>query len=232
MYNSLMVHSPLDILLKQDVRDITLVTSEEHISQFKKYLGDGRDFGAHIEYTAQTKEKMGIAIAIDSAVKYTSKFEGKYLVVLGDNYLHDQAKIPEQAFTDDNSYILTVPVEEPRHFGCPKYNEEGNLVDLIEKPQGIPPSNRAITGIYIFPARDLSSKLASLKPSARKEYEVTDLSKSYLLEGRLKEIQHEGLWIDSGSSFDHRLQTILAQAVKSVGYRTVERMLKDIKDYN
>jgi len=191
-----MVHYSLSILASAEVDDITLVSNRHHLDQFKDVLKDGiaRD-SAILRFVAQ-HDKPGIAGSI--LMMPVEKRRGPYMVVLGDNIIGGSALEYRREFDRDpnSALMLLSEVTSPEAFGV-AHIENNRLKAVEEKPEG-QDSHWAITGIYFFPP-DLFEAAAGVTPSARGEYEVTDILNWYHSRGRLRFRMLDCWWIDAGT---------------------------------
>lgn len=191
-----MIYYSLSILADAGVKDVTLVSNAEHIGLFEKLLSD--KFGGRFDimrFVAQ-RDKPGIAGSI--LMMPEQERRGPYMVVLGDNIIGGTVA-PSRAKFDrnpDKALIHLAEVPYPKMFGV-AHLEDGKLEGIEEKPDD-DSSHWAITGIYLFPS-DLFDMAASVQPSNRGEYEVTDILSGYLDQGRLEYHMLECWWVDAGT---------------------------------
>jgi glucose-1-phosphate thymidylyltransferase len=209
VYDKPMILYPLETLKSIGINDICIVTGGEHIADFMRFLGSGSEFGVKLTYKVQDAPK-GIAHALLCAEDFAKK-EEKVIVILGDN-IFEKVTVPEKAFNDRNAYIFLKEVEDPERFGVAKFDKEGNVTEIEEKPK-VPPSKFAVTGLYIYPT-DVFEFIKTLKPSQRGELEITDVNNWYLNQGRLKLIYVDGFWSDAGT-FKSLLRATLFIAKKT-----------------
>jgi len=191
-----MVYYSLSIFISAGVTDVTLVTNPEHVEAFDKAItGAFRDQFTPLRIIAQ-EGKPGIAGSIQMMPKECRV--GPYMVVLGDNIIGGSVRDAKERFTrnPDTALILLSEVTSPESFGVARI-EKGRLVAIEEKPKQSD-SHWAITGIYFFP-NDVFDVAAKAKPSARGEYEVTEILSEYLNRGRLDYQMLEHWWIDAGT---------------------------------
>lgn len=180
------------------ISDILIVTSPNDLDTFKKFFGDGERCGVSLSFMVQEKAT-GIASAISIGEDYIPNGE-KFVVLLGDNIFlsstKDILKLPE----DDNVVIFTHEVKDPKRFGVVVYDENNNPIDIEEKPEN-PKSNYIATGLYVYPYRAFEI-IKTLTPSARGEYEVTDLNNYFLHKKECHAISVNsfcGFWADAGT---------------------------------
>ena len=204
----------IENLVDAGVQDITIIVSPETGPQIEQEVGDGSRFGARIGYIKQL-EPGGIAQAIGLA---RGAMNGApFVAFLGDNFLTSGIVQQVRAFAGsrDEAAILLKHVEDPREFGVAEFDGE-RLVRVVEKPQS-PPSDLAVIGIYLFTSRVFDA-IASIKPSARGELEITDVNRIYLERGRLSvEIMGRGYaWLDTGT---HESLLEASQFIQTIEHR-------------
>lgn len=197
IYDRPMIYYPIEALLTAGIDEILVVTGGEHAGDFLKLLKNGTELGIrHLEYAYQEGEG-GIA----DALKVARDFAGreKVCVVLGDNVIEGNLKEAAGKFFTQPSgcKLLLKEVDDPQRFGVAKFDEEGQIQEIIEKPAD-PPSNMAVTGIYFFD-QDVFDLCQTLEPSKRGELEITDVNNAYLKRGDLTHDVLEGWWTDAGT---------------------------------
>ena len=210
-----MIMGPIESLKSIGVTDICLVTNQEHVEDFKRLLGDGSKFGVKMDYAIQ-RNLLGIGDALLSAEGFANG--SKVVLFLGDN-IFEKLEIPESAFGDDYSYIFIKDVKNPESFGVAEM-KDGKVINLEEKPK-VPKTNHAVTGLYIYPP-DVFEVVRKMKPSARGEFEITDVINYYIREGRVKAINLGGYWLDAGS-FEAMLKASILRGL-SISSGTLEGM--------
>ncbi len=196
VYDKPMVYYPIQTMLDAGIDEIMLVTGGEHAGDFLKLLGNGKSIGVRdLHYTYQEGEG-GIADALKLAEDFADG--GKIVVILGDNIIEMNIKRAVADFFTQPSgaKVLLKEVHDPHRFGVARL-EEGRIVEIIEKPKD-PPSNLAVTGIYMYD-RDVFDFARDLKPSSRGELEITDVNNAYLERGDLTHETLEGWWTDAGT---------------------------------
>lgn len=204
IHNLPMILYPIKTLIAAGVTDIVLVANTEHFAHFTKLLGNGRKFGCNLTYVIQ-EEPLGIAHAIKECEHVVKGYD--LAVVLGDNLFFDNFEDSVKNFKT-GALIHTVEVSDPQRFGVAELDENFKVLSLEEKPEN-PVSNHAITGFYLFD-NTVFDKIKTLEPSARGEYEVTDILKAYLNEKTLKAAKLEHIWADTGTiaSLNHASLTV------------------------
>ena len=203
-----MVYYPLQLLQRVGVREVLLVTGQQHAGDFIDLLGDGRVrtrggdellFDLDLTYKVQV-EPGGIAQVVGMARDFAA---GERLVVcLGDNiFEHAQREAIES--WDDGALVFVKEVPDPESFGVVVYDGDRRVTDIVEKAGIVdkrydaPPSNDAVVGLYCYPA-DVFEIIDGLEPSSRGELEITDVNRVYAQQGRLAVHQVEGWWHDGG----------------------------------
>jgi glucose-1-phosphate thymidylyltransferase len=196
VFDKPMVFYPIQTLVNAGIRDILIVTGGQDAGDFLRLLGNGKDFGLkHINYTYQEGEG-GIADALRLAEHFA---DGRNIcVVLGDNIIEMNicaacAKFEQQ---ERGAHIILKEVPDPERFGVPVF-EGGRIVRIEEKPKE-PKSRYAVIGIYMYDGT-VFDRIRKLKPSARGEFEITDVNNQYLEEGTLTYSVLEGWWTDAGT---------------------------------
>ncbi len=194
VYNKPMIFYPLETLKSLGINDICIVSGGEHIADFIRLLGSGSEFEVRLTYKVQDGSK-GIAHALLQAEEFIKKGE-KAVVILGDN-IFGGVREPSGIFSDDNAYIYLKEVEDPERFGVARLSDEGDVMEILEKPKN-PPSKFAVTGLYIYPD-DVFDFIKTLTPSQRGELEITEVNNWYIEQGRLKTVFSDGFWSDAGT---------------------------------
>jgi glucose-1-phosphate thymidylyltransferase len=202
VYDRPMIFFPIQTLVNAGIRDILVVTGGQDAGDFLRLLGNGKDFGLqHINYTYQQGEG-GIA----DALRLAEYFAGgdKICVILGDNLIETNiiAACAQFKRQESGAHILLKEVADPQRFGVPVF-EGGRIVRIEEKPQE-PKSPYAVIGIYMYDAT-VFDRIRKLQPSARGEFEITDVNNQYLADGTLTHSMLEGWWTDAGT-FDSLLR--------------------------
>ena len=210
VYDKPMVYYPIQCLVNAGITEIMIVTGEENAGDFIKLLRNGKDLGlTRIEYAFQVGEG-GIA----DALKLGRHFVGddKVCVILGDNIIENNINQPVEDFRNqkDGAKILLKEVHDPERFGVVEFSDDGqSITDIIEKPKD-PPSNKAVTGLYMYDS-DVFNICDTLKPSSRGELEITDVNNEYLRRGNLTHATLDGWWTDAGTIPSlHRASNLIA----------------------
>jgi glucose-1-phosphate thymidylyltransferase len=216
VYDKPMVYYPLSTLMLAGIRDILVITTPHDADSFERLLGDGSQFGVSITF-AQQASPDGLAQAFTIGADFLGA--EKVALVLGDNLLYGPGVGTQlHRFTDvDGGAIFAYWVAEPSAYGVIEFDSSGFAVTLEEKPAK-PKSNYAIPGLYFY-NNDVIAIARGLKPSARGEYEITDVNRAYLEEGRLQvQVLPRGTaWLDTGT-FDQ--MTDASDFVRTMERRT------------
>ncbi len=196
VYDKPMVYHPIETLVNAGVKDILIVTGGPHAGDFIRVLRNGEDFGLEgLNYAYQEGEG-GIAHALNMAKPFVG--DDNCVVILGDNIIADDISVPVREFDAiGGACIFTKRVDDPERFGVVEWDEKGWAKNLIEKPD-VPPSNDAIIGLYMYD-NTVFGRIEQLIPSGRGELEVTDLNRSYLMDGQLQVHKIHGTWMDCGT---------------------------------
>jgi len=152
----------------------------------------------NISFTIQNEQK-GISHALMCAKEYIYSGDTVFFV-LGDNFFENNPAVSinmEELSKNKGSHIFSHKVENPEEFGVAEFDSNNNVISIEEKPEN-PKSNQAVVGIYIYDDT-VMDKIATLKPSNRGEYEVTDLNNLYIQDGKCKNVTIDGWWIDAGT---------------------------------
>ena len=199
IYDKPMVYYPLSILMEAGIREILIISTPEDTPRFEELLGDGNQFGIHLNYKIQLSPD-GLAqafllgeefIAGDSCAK-----------ILGDNIFHGHGlrkRLKAAAGKEEGATIFGYYVDDPERFGVVEFDSEGKAISLEEKPTA-PKSNYAVTGLYFYDKR-VVEYAKQIRPSARGELEITDLNRIYLDKGNLDvTLLGQGFtWLDTGT---------------------------------
>jgi len=193
VYNKPLIHYPLQILLDAGIKDIIIISGTEHIDQIAEYLGSGSKFGCTFTFKVQEKAG-GIAQALGLAADEFDDGES-VCAILGDNIYFDDLSAHIQSF-NGGGHVFLKEVDDPNRFGIAELSD-GKVVSVEEKPSE-PKSNLAITGCYIYDKRCFEI-IKNMKPSARGEFEITDVTDWYLQHGELTATTLKEDWIDAGT---------------------------------
>jgi glucose-1-phosphate thymidylyltransferase len=201
VYDKPMIYYPLSTLMLAGIREVLIISTPRDLPMFEELLGDGSTIGMKFSYKVQLVPN-GLAQAFVLGKEFLNGEPG--CLILGDNMFYgqhfrrmlvDAVKETEQG----GACVFGYEVADPRAYGVVEFDKEGNVLSLEEKPQ-YPKSNYAVPGLYFYDST-VCDKAAVLEPSARGEYEITDLNKMYLQEGSLKvKLFSRGFaWLDTGN---------------------------------
>ena len=198
VYDKPMIFYPLSTLMLAGVREVLIISTPTDLPNFERLLGDGSDLGMKFSYKVQEVPN-GLAQAFVLGAEFLG--EDDVCLVLGDNIFYgaNLTKLLEQASARKDPTVFGYRVSDPERYGVVEFDDQGRAISLEEKPAQ-PKSNYAVVGLYFYP-NDVVQKAKALKPSARGEYEITDLNRLYLEEGRLNvETMGRGFaWLDTGT---------------------------------
>jgi glucose-1-phosphate thymidylyltransferase len=199
VYDKPMIYYPLSTLMLAGIREVLVISTPRDLPMFKQLLGTGEKIGMEFSYIVQEKPN-GLAQAFVLGADFLNGEPG--CLILGDNMFYGQgfsAMLHRAANIKKGACIFGYYVKDPRAYGVVEFDEKGKVLSLEEKPEK-PKSNYAVPGLYFYD-NTVTEKAASLKPSARGEYEITDLNKLYLKEGSLQvELFGRGFaWLDTGN---------------------------------
>lgn len=193
VYDKPMIFYPLETLLNAGIKEILIIIAPENAGDFLNLLGSGKEFGCKFTYEIQDKPE-GLAQAFIIGRNFID--DDNVTMILGDNLFEDDFAQDIQGF-QSGARVFAKQVPDPHRFGVVEFDENQKALSIIEKPTN-PKSNYCVTGLYIYD-HTVIDKVASLKPSDRGEYEITDLNNLYLQEGSLDVAFVNGRWFDTGT---------------------------------
>ncbi|MCL1934256.1 MAG: glucose-1-phosphate thymidylyltransferase RfbA [Candidatus Azobacteroides sp.] len=199
VYDKPMVYYPLSSLMLAEIREVLIISTPRDLPMFQQLLGTGENLGMKFEYIIQQTPN-GLAQAFVLGEEFIGNDSA--CLILGDNIFYGQgfSKMLRQAKAiESGACIFGYYVKDPRAYGVVDFDETGKVISIEEKPEH-PKSNYAVPGLYFYD-NSVVSRAKVLKPSARGEYEITDLNRTYLEENQLN-VQLFGrgfAWLDTGN---------------------------------
>ena len=199
VYDKPMIYYPLSTLMLAGIREVLIISTPRDLPMFRDLLGTGEELGMEFQYKIQEIPN-GLAQAFVLGAEFING--EPCCLILGDNMFYGQnfsMMLRRAASLKAGACIFGYYVKDPAAYGVVEFDKKGNVLSLEEKPE-VPKSQYAIPGLYFYDST-VTAKAAALKPSARGEYEITDLNKVYLNEGDLKvELFGRGFaWLDTGN---------------------------------
>jgi glucose-1-phosphate thymidylyltransferase len=199
VYDKPMIYYPLSVLMLSGIREILIISTPKDLPLYMELLGDGSQIGLQLKYAEQPSPD-GLAQAFLIGEKFLG--DSPACLILGDNifYGHGFGKtLMDTSLITKGAVVFGYYVTDPERYGVAEFDDKGNVLSLEEKPSE-PKSNYAVTGLYFYD-NTVVQKAKSLKPSPRRELEITDLNKLYLEEGSLHvKLMGRGMaWLDTGT---------------------------------
>jgi glucose-1-phosphate thymidylyltransferase len=198
VYDKPMIYYPLSTLLSAGIREILIISTPHDLPHFEKLLGDGKNLGCSFSYAEQAVPN-GLAQAFVIGANFIGTDD--VALILGDNifYGDSMASLMQESTKPNGGLVFAYQVADPERYGVVEFNENLEAVSIEEKPK-TPKSNYAVPGLYFYD-NSVVQLAKSIQPSARGEYEITDINKVYLAQGKLKVavLSRGTAWLDTGT---------------------------------
>lgn len=198
IYDKPMIYYPLSVLMLAGIKEILIISTPNDLPLFERLLGDGENLGCRFEYAVQEIPN-GLAQAFVIGEKFIG--DDDVALILGDNIFYgtDLERRLKKAIDPDGGVVFAYHVKDPERYGVVEFDDSNNVISIEEKPEK-PKSNYAVPGIYFYD-NSVVEKAKNLKPSARGEYEITDINKLYLNQDKLRVAQlgRGTAWLDTGT---------------------------------
>ena len=215
IYDKPMIYYPLSVLMMAGIRDILIISTPQDLPSFEKLLGDGSRIGCNFSYKVQHVPN-GLAQAFVLGEEFIGS--EKAALILGDNIFYGSGlqKLLQENNDPVGGVVYAYHVSDPERYGVVEFDENQNAISIEEKPKN-PKSNFAVPGLYFYD-NSVVEVAKNIKPSARGEYEITDVNKYYLENGKLKVgiLSRGTAWLDTGT-FESLLQA--SQFVEVIEHR-------------
>lgn len=198
VYDKPMIYYPLSTLMLAGISEILIISTPHDLPHFEKLLGDGSRIGCKFSYAVQA-EPNGLAQAFVIGEEFIGK--DKVALVLGDNifYGSGMSKLLQSCTKEEGGVVFAYPVHDPERYGVVEFDADNNVISIEEKPVE-PKSNYAVPGLYFYD-NEVVGIAKNIAPSARGEYEITDVNREYLKRGKLRVgvFDRGTAWLDTGT---------------------------------
>ena len=198
VYDKPMIYYPLSILMLAGIKDILIISTPEDLPNFERLFGDGHQFGCNMNYAVQEVPN-GLAQAFVIGADFIGN--DKASLILGDNIFYGSGmhQLLNECNDPEGGIVFAYHVHDPKRYGVVEFDDKLNAISIEEKPEQ-PKSNFAVPGLYFYD-NSVIEVAKNLQPSARGEYEITDVNKYYLEQGKLKVgvLSRGTAWLDTGT---------------------------------
>ncbi len=198
VYDKPMIYYPLSILMLAGIKDILIISTPEDLPNFERLFGDGHQFGCNMNYAVQEVPN-GLAQAFVIGADFIGN--DKASLILGDNIFYGSGmhQLLNECSNPEGGIVFAYHVHDPKRYGVVEFDDKLNAISIEEKPEQ-PKSNFAVPGLYFYD-NSVIEVAKNLQPSARGEYEITDVNKYYLEQGKLKVgvLSRGTAWLDTGT---------------------------------